>query len=60
MSRRKRPSSAQDRSPTGPSGGEQSSPPTPRPPRRNRVFLAITGLLLAAWIAFLAAMALQY
>ncbi|OHB78442.1 MAG: hypothetical protein A2V98_06740 [Planctomycetes bacterium RBG_16_64_12] len=62
MSRRKK-SSAGRRG--GAAGSEQNglrstdrAAAEPNPPRPNKVFLGTTGLLLAAWIAFLIVLAL--
>lgn len=53
MSRRKRRSPERTRPPAA-----EPAPPHPRPVRPNRWFLLATAGLLAAWLAFLAAMAL--
>jgi len=67
MSRRKRGSSAHNTSRAGPGRQRESSPdgrpgepqpPPLTPPRPNRGFLAVSALLLAGWIAFLAVLAL--
>ncbi|NUQ60914.1 MAG: hypothetical protein HUU20_00385 [Pirellulales bacterium] len=51
MSRRKKPQ------PTATSVVEKRPGPEPDPPKPNRLLLAVTGLLFALWIVFLAVLA---
>ena len=65
MSRRKKPSRGRRARPESPALQEAESPapsrsrpaPQPNPPQPNKPFLLATGVLLAAWIAILIALA---